>query len=108
LYGYLVYRYEDSTRYGFIAEVLTRPEDRAARRTLLRATVEPLRQAGAIAIATLTAPGTELAASLRGAGFVFSWGAFTVRCVPLSEKLPIDTLAKARNWWLCGGDFDVV
>lgn len=108
LAGYLVYRFDASTLYGFIAEILTRPSDRATRKFLLRACVDRLREEGATAIASLAVPGTELSTSLRKAGFLFSWGSFTVRCVPLDPDLSIDELRSARNWWLCGGDFDVI
>jgi hypothetical protein len=106
--GYLVYRYDAEHRYGFVADLLTRPADAAARRALLAAAIDRVKQYGAVAVASLAIPGTELDRSLRRAGFLRGWGDFTVRCVPLAGDLPLDLLKDRRRWWMCGGDFDVI
>ncbi|MEE8526913.1 MAG: hypothetical protein V3T72_23510 [Thermoanaerobaculia bacterium] len=106
--GYLIYRFDDDHRYGFLADLLTRPADAAAQRALLAGAVDRLRRRGAVAVASLAIPGTELDRCLRRAGFVRGWGEFTVRCVPLAGDLPFDTLKDRRRWWMCGGDFDVI
>ncbi len=106
--GYLIYRYDDEHRYGFVADLLTRPADAAARRALLASAIERLQARGAVAAASLAIPGTELDRSLRRAGFVLGWGDFTFRCVPLAKDLPFAILKDQRRWWMSGGDFDVL
>lgn len=108
LAGYLVFRFDAENRYGYVAEMLTLPDDRAARRVLLGEVIASLGREGAVAVASLAVPGTELQASLRRCGFLFSWGAFTVRCVPLASDLDLEAMRDAASWWLCGGDFDVI
>ena len=106
--GYLAYRFDAASRYGFIAELLTRPADRDARRALIAAAVDRLDRLGAIAVATLAVPGSVLYRAWRHGRFFPNGKSFTVHCVPLTEDLPLDMLGDPRRWWLHGGDFDVI
>jgi hypothetical protein len=106
--GYLAYRIESAAgrRVGYIADVAALP-DGAALAALLRRALADMRAGGAETAAGLFVPGTAAHQALRRAGFVFSWGAYTVGLVPLAGDLPMDVLRDPRAWALAGGDFDV-
>jgi ribosomal protein S18 acetylase RimI-like enzyme len=106
--GYLIYRFDREVRYGYIAELLTRPADMSARAALLRTVLDRFEDYGALGAAALAVPGGGLQRSLKRAGFLLSWGAFTVRCVPLVADLPFESLLNPRCWSIHGGDFDVI
>ena len=108
LAGYLVYRFDRESRFGFIAEILTRPDDEPARRALAAAAADRLLAAGADAVAALAVPGSALHRSLRRARFLPRRKSFAVHCVPLAGDLAAETLRGSRRWWLQGGDFDVI
>jgi hypothetical protein len=46
--------------------------------------------------------------TFRRAGFLFSWGSFTVQFVPLAPDLPSNILRNPQSWNMAGGDFDVI
>jgi len=108
--GYAAYRVEAHTAgtAGFVAELFVAQADAPARRTLIAATLAALRTAGADNAVTLAVPGSPLERDLRGAGFLYSRGAFGVQIVPLDPELPLDVLRDPRSWNMAGGDFDVI
>jgi hypothetical protein len=108
LAGYLVYRFDPESRYGFIAELLTRPDDDGARYALAVAAAERLDRRGAIAVAALAAPGSALFRSLRHARFLPRRKSFGVHCVPLADDFDPAMLRDPSRFWLQGGDFDVI
>ena len=109
--GYLVYRLFLAGRgraSGWIADVFTAPEDRAARAALLRACFRELLDAGAADVRIFSVRHAPLARELRRVGFVRRSGAFDVGVVPLVPDLPWDVLRDPRRFLVAGGDFDVV
>lgn len=110
LAGYLAYRAQDvgGRRTGLIAELVTPRADAAARRALLGAALDRLRDLGAVTVRALAAPGSELHRSYRRAGFVLRQGAFTFYCGLFAADLGFDEIRDPRRWQLHGGDFDVV
>ena len=108
--GYAVYRVERSPHntLGYIAELLARGSDPTVIGTLIRATAERLRAEGAELAAAQAPPGTWYYQALRRAGFVWSWGDFSVQLVPLDSGLPLDLFRDARNWTMWGGDYDSI
>jgi hypothetical protein len=108
--GYLAYRVEEAPgrRLGYIAELFTRRSDDRARAALIRRAVSELRAAGADTAAVLVVPATPAQQAFRRAGFISSWGSFSVELVPLAADLPMDVLRDPRAWEMAGGDFDVV
>jgi hypothetical protein len=108
--GYAAYRVEAHAAgvAGFIAELFAAQADRPARRTLIAETLAALRAAGADNAVTLAVPGSPLERDLRGAGFLYSRGAFGVQIVPLDPGLPLGVLRDPRSWNMAGGDFDVI
>jgi hypothetical protein len=75
---------------------------------LIAETIAALRAAGADNAATLAVPRSPLERDLRGAGFLYSRGAFGVQIVPLDPALPMSALRDPRSWNMAGGDFDVI
>ncbi|MCI0396902.1 MAG: GNAT family N-acetyltransferase [Chloroflexi bacterium] len=107
--GYLTYRLESGDhRLGFVAELFTAPADSRAQASLLHQAIQRLRSAGAEAVATLAVPETPLHTFFRQAGFRWSWGEFSVQLVPLAAGLPLEALHDRGQWFLAGGDFDVI
>jgi hypothetical protein len=108
--GYAAYRVEAHAAgvAGFVAELFAASADAPARRTLIAETLAALRAAGADNAVTLAVPGSPLERDLRGAGFLYSRGAFGVQIVPLDPALPLDLLRDPQSWNLAGGDFDVI
>jgi hypothetical protein len=108
--GYSVYRVQETQgrNLGFIAELLTGRADVRARNTLISQTLRSLRAKGAEAAITLAVPGTWMHQALRRAGFLFSWGSFTVHFVPLAPNLPMPILRDPQSWNMAGGDFDAI
>jgi hypothetical protein len=108
--GYAVYRVERGARgtLGYIAEVVAPPADSATLRALILETVAQLGSEGADVAATQTPPGTRSFRALRRAGFLWSWGDFSVQLVPLDEGLPMPLLRDPRNWTMWGGDYDSI
>jgi hypothetical protein len=108
--GYLAYRLETAAdrRLGYIAEVFTRRSDNLARLALIRQAVNRLRLDGADLAVSLAVPTTPLHHALRRAGFISSWGSFSVELVPLASDLPMEELRDPHAWELAGGDFDVI
>jgi hypothetical protein len=102
--GYYVSRLRAAgqRRIGYIAEFGAAPEARGLEATLLAHAVADLGDDGAEAVASLARPECPADRALRGAGFVFSWGSFSVQAVPLqSTEPPLFST-------VFGGDFDVV
>jgi GNAT superfamily N-acetyltransferase len=108
--GYLVYRVMTNAGRpsAWIADLLTAPEDRAARVALVRGACAELRRAGAADVRIFAAPGTLLSRELRWVGFLPRTGAYDVRVVPLVADLPWDVLRDPNRFFVMGGDFDVV
>ena len=109
--GYLVYRLvpaaSDRTT-GWIADVFTAPEDRAARAALLRTCFRELFDAGAVDVRIFAVRHAPLSRELQRFGFVRRSGAYDVGVVPLARDLPWDVLRDPRRFLVTGGDFDVV
>ncbi len=93
---------------GFIADIFGKSSDILTLYTLILQTTQYLKTHGADAVATLTVPNTIIDKALNQAGFLFSWGAFDVRMVPLKSQLSLDALGKPHHWIMAGGDFDVI
>ena len=108
LAGYLVYRFDPESRYGFIAELCTTPDDHAARYALAVAAAERLDRRDAVAVAALAAPDTALFRSLCRACFLSRRKSFGVHCVPLAGDFDPATLRDPCRFWLQAGDFDVI
>jgi hypothetical protein len=108
--GYAAYRVEARVAgvAGFVAELFAAQADAPTRRTLIAETLAALRQAGADNAVTLAVPGSPLERDLRGAGFLYSRGAFGVQIVPLDPELPLGVLRDPQSWNMAGGDFDVI
>ncbi len=108
LAGCLAYRLDPESGFGFIAELLTRPDDDATRHALLAAAADRLYDLGAVAVVTLAVPGSALYRTFRRARFFPRRKSFPVHCVPLADDLALETLREPGRWWLQGGDFDVI
>lgn len=108
--GYAAYciRGSGDRRWGMIPEVFAAPRDAPVVRALIDEVVRRLRAADVDGVATLALPGTWLYRAFRRAGFLFSWGAFSVECVPFAPSLRLDQLRDRERWYLAGGDFDVI
>ncbi|SRR5712692_1001645 len=108
--GYTAYRLEETAgrKLGFIAELLTTRTDVKGYSTLIGQTVNQLRAEGAEAAITLAIPTTWISHAFRRAGFLFSWGSFSVQLVPLDPNLPMDTVRNPQSWFMAGGDFDSI
>lgn len=108
--GYAALRVEraDDRTVGFLADLVAPRGDAATRSALIARAVELLRESGAEAAATLAIPGSFEHRTFRRAGFVLSWGSFTVCIVPLDPTLPPEIYRNPQSWRLSGGDFDVV
>jgi GNAT superfamily N-acetyltransferase len=102
--GYCVSRLvdRDGRDVGFVAELAAAGDDATVLRLLLDNAVADLDREGAELVAALAMPGTPADRALRRAGFLFSWGSFTVQMVPLRSATP-SSFSEVH-----GGDFDVV
>jgi hypothetical protein len=108
--GYAVYRLEHTPQHalGYVAEVLVPRNEPAVLSTLVAHVSRSLRAEGAHLVAAQIPPGTGLYAALRRAGFIASWGDFSVQLVPLASALPVQALRDPRNWTMWGGDYDSI
>ncbi len=109
--GYVAYRLQPSPggQAGFIAELFCRPDDTATMQALLRQVIQHLRQAGAEAGFALISPGTPLVKQLQRHGFILGWGGnFELSLIPLREGLPLVQLRDPAQWFVAGGDQDVI
>lgn len=108
--GYIAYRLaeQDGRKVGFIAELLTRPDDRQAQQALIAQSVLEMVPAGVESLVSLIMPGSWAALAFRSAGFLLPRHSFQVQIVPLSPHLSLPTLQQPANWHLMGGDFDVI
>jgi len=108
--GVLCFRIqEDAGRsVGYLAEVLAPADAGEVEEALVRRMVDVAREAGCELVAALAPEGSRREKLLARAGFLRSWGAFTVSCVPLGEGLRVEALGDPRGWSLEGGCFDVV
>lgn len=108
--GYAAYciRVSGDRRWGMIPEVFAAPRDAPVVRALIDEVVRRLRSADVDGVATLAVPETWLYRAFRRAGFLFSWGAFSVECVPFAPSLRLGQLRDRERWYLAGGDFDVI
>lgn len=108
--GYAAYTVRGSgeRRWGIIAELFAAPGDRAVAEALTMDVVRRLGSEDVDGVATLATPGTWLYRVFRRAGFLFSWGAFSVECVLFTPELALADLRDRKAWYLAGGDFDVV
>jgi hypothetical protein len=94
-------RVEGTRRLGYVAEFGAEQDSPAMLRLLVTHAADELAADGAELAASLARPGTAADSALRAAGFVFSWGSFSVQAVALQSRLPA-----LSN--VFGGDFDVV
>ena len=108
--GYLVYRLEEQEgrRFAYVAELVIEDQDPVVTETLISVAITRLSAAGAVAIATLAAPSTELYRVWRRRGFLFSWGSFGVQCLPFSSSMDPTVMRDPNQWTLAGGDLDVI
>jgi hypothetical protein len=108
--GYVAGRLEEGgdRKVAFIADILTSRDNEGARQALIRHAGTYFYERGAEAVATLAIPDTWLAEAFRRAGFLLSWGAFSVQFVPFASSPPFEQMRDPRQWRLTGGDFDVV
>jgi len=108
--GYTAYRVERGARstLGYIAEVVATGANNTIMRMLIRETVRRLRSEGAEVAATQAPPWTPYFRALRRAGFLWSWGDFSVQLVPLDDSLPMALLRDPRSWTMWGGDYDSI
>ena len=102
--GYCVSRLHDAggRLVGYLAESAAVSNDATVQEMLLATAASALYDDGAELVASLAVPGTAADAALWRAGFLFSWGSFSVQMVPLQS----DALLPFSE--VCGGDFDVV
>lgn len=107
-YAALRVRYDPERALGFLAELVGHPDEAGVAEALLDAALDEFRVAGCELAATLTTPGSALERYARRAGFWLSWGAFTVRAVPLDPALEIARLRDPASWLMFGGDFDAI
>lgn len=108
--GYAVYRLEQGTgrRFAFIPEVFHDPGDGEGLLALISEVLRRVRAEGAEAAVTLAVPNTVLHRAFRRAGFLFSWGSFSVECALFDHSLTMGLLRRPEAWHITGGDFDVV
>jgi predicted N-acetyltransferase YhbS len=109
--GYLVYRLQETRRYGTIAylpELFCDPADELLLNTLIWQAIEHLSTQGATAALTLAVVGTPLHQRLTRAGFRFTFGAFDACITPLQQPITPAHFWQASQWSLSGGDFDVI
>jgi len=108
--AYAAFRVERTPRstLGYIAELLGPRHEPAVMGTLIRQTLAQLRAAGAELAAAQVPSGTWYYAALRRAGFVWTWGDFSVQLVPLDASVPMDFLRNQANWTMWGGDYDSI
>jgi hypothetical protein len=106
--GSLVYRLTgDGPRTtGWIMDLFTAPDDRAARAALLSAGLDDLYRAGAGSARFLVPEGVPLARELRRFGFFSSPGHYDVSMVPAKPDQPAPALRDPTRWLTMLGDFD--
>ena len=92
---------------AYLAELVAAPTDVGARDSLMRGALRSARRHGAQALITLAIPGTSNHDWLRRCGF-FPRQSFSVRLVPLTDRLPWELMRDPTQWNLSGADFDVV
>jgi hypothetical protein len=105
--GFSAFRLADDGTTGTLADLFA-PGDDGALRTILSASLQSLRAAGADRALALSAPGTRVDKALSSAGFVQRRRGFSFELVPFDEHLPWEELSDPARWHLSGGDFDVV
>ena len=91
-----------------IADVFAAPGDSATFTALVQATVGRATASGADSIRTLATAGSWAHRELLRAGFFRSRHAFGVHYVPLDPLVTASGVGAASDWYLLGGDFDVV
>jgi hypothetical protein len=108
--GFAAFRIHDSKagRTATIADIFYQPEDIGGGRTLVRATLDALLDAGADSVSTLVIPGSPLAQLLGTMGFIWRRRPFRVTIVPFDANLSLNQLRDPAQWFLTGGDFDVI
>ena len=108
--GYAVYRVKRGTGpvLGFIPEIFHDPDDREAGRSLMAEVLRRMKAERVEAVATLAVPKTTWYHAWRRAGFLFSWGSFSVECAILDPALTLEQISRPQGWHLVGGDFDVI
>ena len=90
-----------------IAEIFCGRNDEATRRALMAYVLRASHAAGAQTVNTLAVPATATHRSFQRCGFIASH-AFSVEVVPLNLDAPLAMLHDPANWFMAGGDFDVV
>jgi hypothetical protein len=108
--GFAAFRIHDSKagRTATIADIFYHPEDIGGGRTLVRATLDALLDENADSVSTLVIPGSPLAQLLGTMGFIWRRRPFRVTIVPFDADLPLNQLRDPAQWFLTGGDFDVI
>jgi len=107
--GYAVHRIFREGEYTRVhmPEVFA-PDDPLVLRALVRDVVARGVAADADMVATLAVPGSALDRELGRAGFLLSRGTYLLEAIRLDPAIPRAALQDPRDWWLVGGDFDVI
>lgn len=108
--GYLVYRLTGKGRQttGWIIDLFTAPQDKAARAALLRTALDALYQADAGSARVLLAGDGRLTPEFHRYGFFQTQGYFDISLVPFTEGLPATHLRTPDGRLILAGDFDII
>jgi hypothetical protein len=107
--GYAAYRtLQVAGRTTMRVPEIFAPGDPAAFRALVGHVIAAADAADAESVVTLAVPGSIADRELRRSGFRFSPGAYRLEAVRLDSTISAAALNDPRDWWLAGGDFDVI
>ena len=110
--GYAAFRVVDhgERRNGYLADLFVARGDDHAGWALVNAALRYLSEEGAGTLMTLAPPHSPLYSMLRKFGFLptRTETAFSFEIVPLSPEVSVQSLADPGDWYLTGGDFDVI
>lgn len=107
--GYAVHSVvrHDETTSVLVPEIFA-PGDQPALRALIGHVVARGAAADADTVVTFAVPGSTVERELRHAGFLRGRGGWPLEVIQLDPAIPRAALRDPENWWLTGGDFDVV
>ena len=110
LTGYVAYRPSGprDTANGYIADLLTAPDDMASAHALLGAALTDMWEAGAGVALVTAVPESALYALLRSAGAMPVKAGFHYDIIPLDPSLNASNIANPQTWLASGSDSDVV
>jgi GNAT superfamily N-acetyltransferase len=110
LCGYAVQRIRrlGDIRVAYLADLFCSPHNRQVQNALLQHLIEVSRSEGARAMLAVLPERSPFLAAYRRCGFLRRYGSFDVSIVQLNEQLDYDPLRDSRQWYSCGGDFDIV